>query len=111
MRHKLEFSLFYLIWVATTLELVFCLSADVALQLVVTGLVALAATIAFMATTPCKDEVGGLLLKPLMVGMGVAIAVSAIVSGNPLMLCVLGPELLILLKVEGRYANEHTYES
>lgn len=111
MKQKLEFPLFYIVWIATVGEVAFSMSKDHMLLIVVTGLVALGCTIALARINSGTDEVIGMLLKPLMGGMVGAIAMSAVVSRSPLMLCVLGPALLILWQIERGYAYGRTYES
>lgn len=111
MKRKLEFPLFYLVWVAAIGELVFSVGKDNMLQIVITGVPALAGTLMFVYVNSGTDDIIGMLLKPMLFGMAIAIIVSTVVSRNPLMLCVLGPELLILWKVERGYAYERTYES
>ena len=94
MKRKLEFPLFYLVWVATVGELVFSVGKDNMLKIVITGVLALASTLMFVRVNSGTDDFIGALLKPVLVCMAVAIIVSTVVSRNPLMLCVLGPELL-----------------
>lgn len=111
MERKLEFPLFYLVWVATIGELMFSIGEDNMLQIVIAGVLALVGTLTFVRVNSGTDDIIGMLLKPVLVGMAVAIIVSTVVSRNPLMLCVLGPELLILWRVERGYVYERTYKS
>lgn len=110
MERKLEFPSFYVVWVATVLELIFCFGADNTTQIGVTGVIALVSSFVFAWASTGSDDIVGMLINPVIAGMGAAILISAVVSRSPLMLCVLGPELVILLKAEGGYANGCTYE-
>lgn len=110
MERKLEFPSFYIIWVATVLELIFSFGADNVVQITITGVIALVSSIVFAWASSGSDDIVGMLINPVIMGMGGAIIVSAVVSRSPLMLCALGPELMILLKAEGGYANGCTYE-
>ena len=55
MKRKLEFPLFYLVWVATVGELVFSVGKDNMLKIVITGVLALAST-CLLYTSPSPRD-------------------------------------------------------
>ena len=71
MKRKLEFPLFYLVWVATVGELVFSVGKDNMLKIVITGVLALASTLMFVRVNSGTDDFIGALLKPVLVCMAV----------------------------------------
>lgn len=56
MKRKLEFPLFYLVWVATVGELVFSVGKDNMLKIVITGVLALASTLMFVRVNSGTDD-------------------------------------------------------
>ena len=60
MKRKLEFPLFYLVWVATVGELVFSVGKDNMLKIVITGVLALASTLMFVRVNSVTQAGTGL---------------------------------------------------
>ena len=103
MREKLEFPLFYLIWVIAVVELLLSVHADCLLQIAILGAIGIGITAIFVFVWCGEDDIVQMLLKPILAVMLAAILISSFVTGVPVLFCVLGPEYLVLLQMERVY--------
>lgn len=111
MRRKLEFPLFYLIWVIAVIELILSVHIDCLPQIAILGAVEVGITVVFVFVWRGEEDVVYILLKPLLAIMLAAIIISSFVTGVPVMGCVLGPEYLVLFHMERVYLYDHAYKS
>lgn len=103
MREKLEFPLFYLIWVIAVVELLLSVHADCLLQIAILGAIGIGITAIFVFVWCGEDDIVQMLLKPILAVMLAAILISSFVTGVPVMFCVLGLEYLVLFQMERVY--------
>lgn len=111
MKQKLEFPLFYLIWLTAFTELILSFVRNATIPIGIVGIIMLIASAGFSWAQSGADETIRILLPVTRWAMVLSIIISSFVSRSPVMLTFVGVAVLAVMHVERGYMYVYTYES